>query len=595
MPIRQKDSKHGYSVSDFERERRSLTDFLKTRILPLLDADECHRILICAPVKSGKREMIEYLAVRDQASSPRRVHAFVSAFHRVADENQRKELRIHNMEVFSLVSKSSADHACEWITAQIAAGKHVVLHIDECDFGAGDKQILSRVYKKFRVSPKVTYILYSATPQEVLFSGEVEEDVADILDDIFSTGERVDYIPPDNFRGPARFLDSKLVIDAKPFFYKAGEALALSEQGKSVVSALRDACTARTGRNICVLRLSYCDLGGTRTQRKENKAIYQFLQKWQTISELDGFLVITDKGEKDLPEFVESQKISWSSRGYWDLLTDSRPILIVVDQTSSRSTEWKCHNRVNATHDYRNTIIFSTVSQAQERVNHYIDSYDGSFQPIRVYGHKKSFLLSAGRISYSDYMHLEWEMRKVDRRVAEGDVELYQIRSTSRDHTSHPTYPAPLPKDEADRALQELGCYCDVNVSARVRGTVRKVRIYDAVFHPCTKETFPTVRLLLQAQVGHEFQDPFERSETQGLEGGRYKGYLREWRVMDYDRDVHPDRSWGVADGPRLTVCYRGDQIGVAFRYDTGRTEVVNTLETRKSMYAPSHAVDSNV
>jgi hypothetical protein len=584
-----KNNTHSWSVATFETHRKPLTDFLKTRILPLLDAAECRRILIRAPVKSGKREMVEYLAVRDLAHCPQRVHAFISAFHRVADQDQRNELKIHNMEVFSIVKRAQADHANTWIVAQIAAGKQVVLHIDECDFGAGEKQILGKVYKKFRLTSQVTTILYSATPQEVLFSGEVEEDETDteMIDDLFNEGERVEYTPPESFRGPAHFLDAGLVSEAQPFFYKTDDGLDLSEQGRQIVELLRTNVAERNGRNIAVLRLSYSDLGGSRSQRKENKAIYQFLQGWQSILDLSDFIVIVDKGEKDVPSSVEPQKIKWSSRAYWDLLTESRPILLVIDQTSSRSTEWKCHHRVCASHDFRNTIVFSTISQAQERVNHYTGAY-GGFQPIRVYGHMKTFLLSAGRITYPEYMHMEWEKRKIDRRTADSDIALYQIRNTS-DHETHPSYPTPLPLAEADRALQELGCFAEIKVSARVGGTVRRVRSYEAVFYPCTKLTFSALcgRLQREAVIRRDFQNPFERSEREGLaEDGKYKGYLRGWQVFDFERDIVTQAGWGVGpDEPRVTVCYRGTELGVALRYDTGLFNEVNTLETRKSMY----------
>ena len=120
-----KDNKHSWSVAIFETHRSPLTNFLKNRILPLLDSQECRRIVVRAPVKSGKREMVEYLAVRDQAHSPQRVHGFVSSFHRVADEEQRKELAIHNMRVFSLRNKKQAEECAAWATEQIAAGKQV--------------------------------------------------------------------------------------------------------------------------------------------------------------------------------------------------------------------------------------------------------------------------------------------------------------------------------------------------------------------------------------------------------------------------------------------------------------------------------------
>jgi hypothetical protein len=589
MAIPPKNSTHGWSVAIFEEYRNPLTNFLKTRILPLLDANECRRILIRAPVKSGKREMVEYLAMRDHAHCPHRVHVFISAFHRMADEEQRKELRIHNMEVFSIIKKANVDSTVQWINKQIATGKQVVLHIDECDFGAGEKQNLAKVYKQFRVSPYVTNILYSATPQEVLFSDEVEDDEFDMLNDISQTGEHVEYTPPETFRGPASFLDAGLIFEAKPFFYKNGTNITLTEQGKEIVKGLYDQVTMRTGRNICVLRLSYCDLGGSRTQRKENKAIYQFLQGWQSIPELQGSVIIVDKGEADTPvaDGILREKINWSDRTYWLTKSKEIPIIIVIDQTSSRSTEWVCHDRIFAYHDFRNTVIFSTISQAQERVNHYTTRY-GSFQPIKVYGHKKSFLLSAGRISYIEYMHLEWEARKVDHRVAQTDSPVYKIRTTSPPHIPHPDYPRPLSKIDADRALQELGCFADVKVSARVAGTIRQEPIYNAIFHPCNKDNFTTIipQLHEQAGVMRNFQNPFINSENQGLENNKYKGYLRCWRVMDFENDIKTQPGWGInINEPRVTICYRGEELGIALRYDTGDVRSVNTLETRRSMY----------
>ena len=87
-------AERGWSISRFERERVDLTNFLKREICPLLDSDECRRVLIEAPVKSGKRQMCEYLAMRDMAHSSGREHAFISALHRKADEMQRNELKL---------------------------------------------------------------------------------------------------------------------------------------------------------------------------------------------------------------------------------------------------------------------------------------------------------------------------------------------------------------------------------------------------------------------------------------------------------------------------------------------------------------------
>ena len=90
-----KDHQHAWSVAVFESERPHLTTFVRENLLSLLDDEECSRVLIRAPVKSGKREFAEYLAQRDHSIHSGRVHAFLSAWHRAADLNQRKELELH--------------------------------------------------------------------------------------------------------------------------------------------------------------------------------------------------------------------------------------------------------------------------------------------------------------------------------------------------------------------------------------------------------------------------------------------------------------------------------------------------------------------
>lgn len=586
-----------WSVAIFERERAHMTDFLKERVIPLLDAEECRRVVIRAPVKSGKREMAEYMAIRDhQAGGAQRVHAFLSAWHRTADEMQRAELAQHELRVFPVINANKARECVAWVREKLAAGKVVVLHLDECDYGSGDRQSLRIIYNEIRNAAKVFTILYSATPQEVLFSGEVADDeYQGIIDEMMETGEYVEYAPPAGYCGPGRFLDEGLVHEALPFFSATSRGvITLSAQGRQIMTDLRAGLAAGGRRNILVLRLSYSEetRGQGRGGRKENKAIYQFLHGINSVPELADTTVLVDKGDKDigrhLPESVLPRSINWSKEREWSLLQSASPVIVVIDQTSSRSTEWACHNRVFAEHDYRNKVTYSVVSQAQERVNHYEGRY-GGFQPIRVYGHRKTFLLSAGRIDYATYMRTEWEIRKVDRRRVEreglGNND-YEVRSTAPDHPLHPHYPAPITQAAAEAALQELGCAAEIEVSPRVRGGVRSIPVYGVEFYACTKETFASILPRLRAHVERNFQNPFERSEREGLEGGRYKGYRREWGVWDYTRDVAANLCWGRHDAARLIICYRGDELGVAIRWDTGRRETRNTLEAFKSMYA---------
>jgi len=594
MRAPRKDSKNGWSVSQFETYRPRLTEFLNRRVRKFLDSNECRRILIEAPVKSGKREMVEYLAMRDEAHNPTRIHAFISAFHRVADETQREELEKHNLKIFSLTKKTDVDKCIAWIQTQQVSEKQVVLHIDECDFGSGSRQLLSRIYARIHNNVNVTIIMFSATPQEVLFSGEIENPDEDddhyqeMIDEMIHTGERIIYTPPENFCGPNRFLEAGLIIEAIPFFYKNGATLRLSEQGRSIMAYLRQACASGSGRNILILRLSYSDIGSARSGSvKNNKAIHQFLNGIHTLAELEDCIIYVDKEEKAMPgvDGILLEKIQWSKKMFWEAKRHDRPIIVVIDQTCSRSTELACHDRLFALHDFRNRVTFSTSSQALERVNHYTDRYNG-FQPIRVYGHKKTFELSARRINYETYLNSEWVKKKLDVRRGLGEA-CFIIRRPFGEHEPHSLYPNPMNEEECDRALQEIGCFAEVNVSPRVRGNVSQLRVYGCEFEPCNKDTFPALKAILEQRFhSHRFMDPFINSEAQGLENGQYKGYLREWSVLDFDTQVETQPGWGVtAENPRLTICYRAGVLGIAIRFDSGITVPQDTLTTFKSMY----------
>lgn len=590
-----KDGINSWSVAIFERERPHVTDFIKSRIVPYLDDDVCRRVLIQAPVKSGKREMVEYMAIRDESRTPDRVHAFVSSFHRIADEAQRNELKVHNLTVFSLTKKANAEACIAWVSEMISKGKKVVLHVDECDFASGHRQILSQVYNGYRENLSVTMILYSATPQEVLFSGEVEEDDhQEMIDEMIHTGEVVRYNPPATFCGPARFLDAGLIEEAKPFFEKTSTGLLLTPQGREIMEGVRASIASGSGRNVVILRLSYSDLGGSRADKKANKAIYQFLSNWSSIPEMAGCLVYADKEEKDIPSAcgVLKEDIKWSNRLFWYAKRNDTPIVVVVDQTSSRSTEWAFHDRVYATHDFRNSVTFSVVSQAQERVNHYEGKY-GGFQPIRVYGHRKTFLLSAGRIPYPVFMNHDWIARRVDSKTVKRlglEGKYYKIVSMWGETTVHPEYPDPISEDARERVLREIDCNAEIKVSIRVKGGSRMVHPCVAEFVECNKETFRDAIVPVQVGHGHNraFENPFSKSEKKGLVNGKYVGYLREWKVFDFDEDIVPQSGWGVTDSdPRITICYKDGVCGVAFRArHHSKVVEISTLSTYKSMYA---------
>jgi hypothetical protein len=575
-----------WTVAQFESYRSHMTMWVISVLGPLLDDPYCRRVVVRAPVKSGKREIVEYMAKRDESHTSPRVHAFLSAWHRAADEDQRKELAEHNMKVFSITKKTAADDCVKWIQSQILLGKKVVIHLDECDHGSGDKQILGKVYKKIRELPQVFTILYSATPQEVLFSrdnGSGEED--DMLDDMLY-GTHVEYTPPAEYCGSARFLDEELVFESKPFF-KTNPKVALTEQGLEIIAGLKASTASGSGRNIVALRLTKKE-----GRNKNGKEIYKFLQNSHLIDDLRGVQIWVDKGDCD---WGHPRKIEWSSKDYWVTTAKDVPILIVMDQTSSRSTEWACHDRIYATHDYRTACQYAILSQAQERVNHYNSKYADGFQPIRVYGHKKTFQLSAGRISYEQYFACEWSMRKVDTRRAtrENLGEVYEIKNEKGE--LHPLYMVPMPKGRAEEVLSDLGCFGDLSLSSRVQGTVRTLPVYETYWFPCTMNTWEmAIAKLKDTEVGsnfrkHAFDNPFQNARKHGhapAPDGKEFGYLRGWHILDYETQVKTQPGWGVGpDAPRLTVCYNNGVSGAAIRWHTGKFYESNRLNAYRSMY----------
>jgi hypothetical protein len=587
-----------WSVAEFERYRPHSVEFVKTEILDLLDDTVCRRIVIRAPVKSGKREIAEYIAMRDKLDGPsRRVHAFISAFIRVADASQREELKEHNLKIFSILKTENVTPCIRWIEEQLAHGVQVVLHIDECDYGTGNRQLLGRIWSRMRDNRSITNILYSATPEEVLFSAEIDAEYDDMIETMLE-GHIVYYTPPEGYCGPAEFLRQGLVFEARPFFkIMDGGHVSLSDQGKEIIRDLRATIATNPRRNVVVLRLTYSIGSSSRAAKKENKAIYKFLNNITAFPELRDVLVVADKGEKfgNVPRILK-EDIQWSDDTYWTSKAIGIPILMVIDQTSVRSTEWRCHDRVFATHDYRPSVTYSAASQAQERVNHYKQRYGGEFQPIRVYGHRKTWELSAGNITCEEYIKNKWVKRKVDRRLT-GDAELYRIMD-SESNTPHPTHNAHISEDAADEILWTLGCGSSVEISPRVSGKNKQVpEIQDPVHYPCTRETFGTVPQL------SEFANPFIASDREMAThperwprtGGQI-GNLRTWGVYTHEYVVANKGNRmsvrSVAEDPRgrITICYKDGVLGVTLRKGTGNILIVDKLTAFKSMYRTNTA-----
>jgi len=567
-----------WNQTTFEKERPYMTEWVKENLVPLLEV-QTPVIVIRAPVKSGKREIAEYTAVRDEGQNCS--HAFVSAWHRVADDDQREELSTHNMDVFSITDQKNVDKFIEWLTEKITEHREIKIHLDECDYASGSNQMLSHLWNHVRDAEHITTILYSATPEEVLFAGEIpDETYQTTMDEILSEGYKIEYTPPEGFCGPERFLREGLVHEALPFF--DGEPYVLTDQGKTIVTSLVQGMTTHPERNILVLRLTY-SIGGKNS--KENKAFYRFLS--HNFPELSTFLIIADKVDKTIKnKRVLTQRIQWSNEQYWNSLGKDRPILMVIDQTSSRSTEWKCHHRVFATHDFRKELRYSTVSQAQERTNHYEQTY-GGFQRIHIYGNVKTHLLSAGQISYEKYLTHDWKKKKINSQKTE---ERYRVISDTK--VLHRECPEEgLTEIDSNRLLQKLGCFGEMCLSSRIMGGIREIPVYKGTWKQVTQSTWNEFWRGYDSS-GRKARNPFDAAVSRKLPGGPWLGQHRGWKHLRCIRDelyeVLPDENkkldLGATGGDRIKVCYHNGDLGVFIVNKVGmRTE--NTLTAYKSMY----------
>ena len=614
-----------WSVADFERDRIHLCNFLKGPMRAIEQGKR--RILIRAPVKSGKRQMVEYLAMRDKVRHQTRRHVFLTNWHRTADEEQREELRCYGILVLSgITGKKKEDYnkkIREILTSGSGSQVTVIIHIDECDHGSGLRQAMSDIWRMWREDERVIFILYSATPEEVIYSREITDCALDTGDDDdeemieeFGEGIRFDYVPPDTFCGPAQFIHAGLVFESRPFFEKvhhqhhiAGTPqlppfFRLTTQGSDIISDLRRGIITNPTRNVLILRLSYGDNDVEKSNAKDNKAIHQFLRNRHMFPELNGCLIYVDKDEKISGIPATKQKIQWSNEEWWMGIAPGIPIIIVNDQTCSRSTELACHHRIFATHDYRRQVTFSISSQAIERPNHYLTKYNSGFQPIRIYCHRKTMLLSAGMISYDEFLYNEWEMKKVrqiERRRLEHQPQpeprqqpMFRIQKSDHTRQIHPEYPNPMAESEARAVLMDLECEKrPPKLSSRVTGNIDEKVIIDSRIVPCSSaEEFEILKSekKLNNKDGLGPRTNLFESYAPDPEDlvQRFKSNIRGIRkARTVDEIKH--ENWGVNEKNRSRrhICYteNGECVILIQSFDGYRE--VDGLTSQGSMYRP--------
>lgn len=630
-----------WSIHQFEAYRPHMTGWVRKEVIPILNTNT-RRLLIRGQVKVGKREIVEYISLRDYNDSFRH-HIFLSSFHRKADEIQRDELEQHGVTLFSIFNKTKAEKAIEFIKDKLFSQENnIVIHWDECDYGTGDQQILASIYKQVRDHKQVFNILYSATPEELLFSNEIIHEDEEFVSDFYEKGLVKEYKPPAGYCGALQFMNNNLVHDATAFFkFPNPHEMVLSAQAKLIlhdakaimkktnreirvlqellddaedmdnveeVERLKNEIHLKSVKNILILRLTYCKGDDGKKPKSHQKAIYSFLKYSKLVPELKDVAIYADKSDvRSLQSLanVAIQRVQWGKKIWWDNLPKDKLVLIVHDQTSTRSTEWACHNRIFATHDYRKIITYNSIMQAQLRSAHYIQNYNG-FQPIRIYGHLKSFQLCIGQISVDDYLTNNWVAKKIPK----SNPPRYLLKHINNQMERLPIGlggKLPLKEGYSFEYVQEMlsavGCTKNgkIKVSHRVKDKSKRVPVVRSKFYPCKNpENREVVEALVKEIIADEDEELYPNGKFQYTfsskklflrehidpETGLWMGVLREMRVFDYKELVNSVAGIRInKEKCRLTVCYKDGQVGLCLRVATGDLRSIYDYATYKSMY----------
>jgi hypothetical protein len=242
---------------------------------------------------------------------------------------------------------------------------NIYIHLDECDYGTGESQSLSKLYNSQELQlhkDRIKYVAYSATPEELEFS-ELNSDEWD--KHIFE--------PSDRYFGAQKYLDRELVYQPEIFFNDTD----ISDHGLSILEDLRTRISGpsdlndipRRQRNVIVVR---------DTTPKNLEAIQS---KKDELSEKHGCEIHIFNQNNS---FEWGDKAKWSELGRIEIKDDNEiiigyqynPVIICISQICTRSTEI-CplgHRKIFAWHDVRkleDKKAYNTLSQAIGRIKHY--------------------------------------------------------------------------------------------------------------------------------------------------------------------------------------------------------------------------------
>lgn len=368
-------------------------------------------IVVKGKVKSGKSLFPRYISLIHIPISgrwPKIINYFLSSYNRKSDRCQFDDHRGYGLKTYALFNKIQVLRCLEEITADIMAGRTVILHIDELDYGSGWRGLLSQIWTAVKNASEVMCVLYSATPEELLKSDTWTSLPA-------SKKALFNYEPVAEYCGDLTFIQNGLVEDAEPAFtvrYDGETPLfKLGAQFKGVLNQVKSNVEKGDQRYILVLRLCYELPGYKGSSKRDKRAFKLFLNCFDRIFHANGFRVIYDKEDADniVVKHASPLSIDWGNRAAWE--SHSKPTVILIDSKCTRSTEIKFHDFIYAWHEWRPAYCYTISVQAEQRVVHYRGKAYPIFNPIRVFGNLDTWLRSADLITDNEYLRKDTEIR----------------------------------------------------------------------------------------------------------------------------------------------------------------------------------------
>jgi hypothetical protein len=209
---------HPFSVGTFSTERPEQFNFV------MKELRQVQKAIISMPVKSGKRIVVECEAAIDRGNaSPNVQHIFATSFNRKDCIEQMQEMALYGIKVFCGKDLYDLPH----FVAQLLVKNEIpVIHFDESDFGTGDIQIASKIFKDLlnldnNGWDNIGIRAYSATNEEAIYS-----EFADLC-------AKLEINLPTSFRHAPWFLAQNMVEEANEFWSKTNKDF--TTQGKEAL------------------------------------------------------------------------------------------------------------------------------------------------------------------------------------------------------------------------------------------------------------------------------------------------------------------------------------------------------------------------